>query len=187
MGFWNEALSRWQGEGLPPEVNDTATAFAFNRFDWQAPLLFEPDLHPGIYPLFEEEVLREERDTIIKRSAYGSTVQVPKDGHSTPPHVIEAPVSDAIYPKDRRRRKHCDREGHHVPCRTRELFLYVLCVISLKLFRLSHRTALEGVLQDEMVERKGKRMVRETTVVSRMQFHSQHRYQSTGNVAKGFI
>ncbi len=95
MGFWDETITRWQGEGLPAEVNDMATAFVFNGFDWQAPLIFEPDLHPGIYPLFEEEELREQGDTIIKRSQYGSIVQVPKDGHSTPPHVIEAPVSDA--------------------------------------------------------------------------------------------
>jgi uroporphyrinogen-III decarboxylase len=95
MGFWDETLTRWHGEGLPAEVNDMATIFVFNGFDWQAPLLFEPDLHPGIYPLFQEEVIREERDTIVKRSRYGTTIQVPKDGHSTPPHVIEAPVSDA--------------------------------------------------------------------------------------------
>ena len=94
MGFWNETLGRWHGEGLPAKVHDVATAHVFNQFDWQAPLLFEPDLHPCIYPLFEEEVLREEGDTIVKRSRYGSTVQVPKDGHSTPPHVIQAPVSD---------------------------------------------------------------------------------------------
>jgi len=33
-------------------------------------------------------------NTIVKRDPYGSTVQVPRDGHSTPPHVIQAPVSD---------------------------------------------------------------------------------------------
>jgi uroporphyrinogen decarboxylase len=94
MGFWNETLTRWHGEGLPSEVNDMATAFVFNRFDWQAPILFEPDLHPGIYPLFEEEILREEGDSLVKRSRYGTIVRVPRDGHSIPPHVIEAPVSD---------------------------------------------------------------------------------------------
>lgn len=94
MGFWNETLTRWHGEGLPAEVNDVATAFAFNQFDWQAPLLFEPDLHPGIHPLFEEKVIREEGNTVVKRDPYGSIVQVPKDGHSTPPHVIRTPVSD---------------------------------------------------------------------------------------------
>lgn len=94
MGFWNETLARWHGEGLPTDVHDVGTAHIFNQFDLQAPLIFEPDLHPGIFPLFEEEVLREEGDTIVKRSRYGTTVQVPRDGHSTPPHLIEAPVSD---------------------------------------------------------------------------------------------
>jgi len=94
MGFWDETLARWHGEGLPAEVHDRATAFVFNAFDPQAPIIFEPSEHPGFYPLFEEEVVREEGDTIIKRDRYGSMVQVPKDGHSTPPHVIEAPVSD---------------------------------------------------------------------------------------------
>ena len=58
MGFWNETLTRWHGEGLPVEVQDVATAFVFNAFDLQAPIIFDPDLHPGLHPLCEEEVIR---------------------------------------------------------------------------------------------------------------------------------
>ncbi len=94
LGFWNETLSRWHAEGLPEEINDELSAYIHFGFDFQIPLVIGGHLHPGFDPPFDEEVLGEKGEMLIKRDISGSVVMVPKDGSSTIPKFLEAPVKD---------------------------------------------------------------------------------------------
>jgi uroporphyrinogen decarboxylase len=94
MGFWDETITRWHGEGLPKEVDTGDKLYMFNNFDYQAPVLFFPDKHPGLYPLFEEKIIAEDDRVITKIDITGAVVRVPKDGHSTLPSIVDPPVKD---------------------------------------------------------------------------------------------
>ncbi len=94
LGFWRETLERWRGEGLPAEVDNELSAFIHFGCDLQVPLLLGADQHPGLYPLFEEEIIQQDERYITKRDITGSLVRVPADGSSTIPQIIEAPVKD---------------------------------------------------------------------------------------------
>ncbi len=94
LGFWDETIARWHGEGLPEEVNDPVSAHVFSGFDMQLPLFFGAHLHAGFDPLFEEEIIERDERRIIKRDFSGSVVEVFTDGASTPPHFMDFPVRD---------------------------------------------------------------------------------------------
>ncbi len=95
LGFWNETLSRWHAEGLPPEITDEVSAYLYFGFDLQIPLQIGVHLHPGFDPPFDEEILDENdqnENMLVKRDVSGSVVMVPKDGASTIPKVLKPPV-----------------------------------------------------------------------------------------------
>jgi len=94
IGFWDETLVRWHGEGLSSEVNNLMTAVMQMGYDLQVPIFLGVHEHPGFDPLFEEEIIeRGERHT-IKRDISGSVVKVFTDGSSMLPALIEPPVRD---------------------------------------------------------------------------------------------
>jgi len=80
IGFWPETLDRWHGEGLPPEINELVSAYLFCGFDPQLPVALGADLHAGLDPVFEEEVLEQDERFIIKRDISGSTVRCSATG-----------------------------------------------------------------------------------------------------------
>jgi uroporphyrinogen-III decarboxylase len=94
LGFWPETLVRWHSEGLPPEINELVSAHIFSGFDPQLPLYLGADLHPGLDPVFEEEVLEEDARFTIKRDISGSIVKVLTNGISTIPAWLDSPVKD---------------------------------------------------------------------------------------------
>ncbi len=94
IGFWPETLERWHGEGLPPEINELVSAYLFSGFDPQLPVYMGADLHAGLDPVFDEEVLERDERFIIKRDVSGSTVKVLTDGASTIPAWLDSPVKD---------------------------------------------------------------------------------------------
>lgn len=69
IGFFPETLARWYKEGLPDTVVDdvfTGPAhFGFDSMSW-LPISPSPAYDPGFFPAFEERVLREEGNHIIK-------------------------------------------------------------------------------------------------------------------------
>ncbi len=111
LGFWNETIARWHGEGLPTAFDISEKLFGLNEFDCQTPVHFQPDLHPGLFPLFDEEILDESENTIKKISITGAVVEVPKDGHSIPPHILEGPVRDRASWEDMKVRLAPDTPG----------------------------------------------------------------------------
>jgi uroporphyrinogen decarboxylase len=94
IGYWKETVQRWQGEGLPPEVDNELAALLFFGIDMQLPISIGAHEHPGFEPLFEEEVLEQGDRYTIKRNLAGQTVKVFTDGSSALPGFIDAPVKD---------------------------------------------------------------------------------------------
>lgn len=94
LGFWNETIERWHGEGLPPEVADDLGALLYFGVDMQMPVNLEPDLQPGFFPLFDEEVIEEDERFTIKRDIKGAVVKVFTDASSGIPGLVEPPITD---------------------------------------------------------------------------------------------
>lgn len=94
LGFWDETLDRWHGEGLPPEISELVSAYLFFGLDPQLPMIIGDADQPGLYPLFEEEIIEQTDDYVIKRDTTGSTVKVLASGASTIPAWLASPVTD---------------------------------------------------------------------------------------------
>lgn len=94
-GFWDETITRWRAEGLPETVIDsvfTAPAhFGFDKLSW-LPIAPNTDNEIGFSPTFEEEIIEEDENHMIKRDIGGKIVKVPADGHSVIPQYLEHPV-----------------------------------------------------------------------------------------------
>ncbi|MCP4755839.1 MAG: hypothetical protein GY866_33670, partial [Proteobacteria bacterium] len=94
IGYWEETIKRWHGEGLPEEVSDDVNFYLYNEFDLQIPVLLGSSEHAGFDPLFEEEIVERNGNQTLKRDFTGSLVKVFTDGSSTPPHFIDFPITD---------------------------------------------------------------------------------------------
>ncbi len=93
-GFWPETLERWQKEGLSLEINDPVFMYINEGFDLQIPVILGADTHPGLAPLFTEEIYEENDRYTIKRDFTGSVVKVFTEGNSSIPMIIESPVKN---------------------------------------------------------------------------------------------
>jgi len=94
MGFWNETLARWRGEGLPESHANMLLAFIYFGMEPWIPLYLGADQHPGFDPVFTENVLSNDGRRIVKRDITGSVIEVFQDGSSSVPGYIEFPVKD---------------------------------------------------------------------------------------------
>lgn len=94
LGYWNETLDRWHGEGLPAEINEVISANLYFGVDAQLPVMIGDSDQPGFFPLFEEEVVEQTDEYVIKRDPAGSLVRVLASGQSTIPAWLESPVKD---------------------------------------------------------------------------------------------
>jgi len=92
-GPWPDTLERWYREGLPRGV-DLNDYFGLERM----PLAYVGP-NTGMFPPFEEKVIEERGNEIIKLDTRGRTVRVFKD-HTTMPEWLEFPVKG---PDDLRR------------------------------------------------------------------------------------
>jgi uroporphyrinogen-III decarboxylase len=95
IGYFPETFERWHGEGLPESVSDDIFSaplhFQFDNQCW-LPVTADVAYEPGFWPRFEDEIIEEDGQFIIKRDLSGSTVRVLADGRSTIPQVIDNPV-----------------------------------------------------------------------------------------------
>ena len=94
LGFWNETLDRWHGEGLPSEIDEIISANLYFGVDPQLPVIIGDSDQPGFFPLFDEEVVEQTDEYVIKRDPAGSLVKVLASGASTIPAWLESPVKD---------------------------------------------------------------------------------------------
>ncbi|TVQ26943.1 MAG: hypothetical protein EA382_04685 [Spirochaetaceae bacterium] len=87
FGYWQENFDQWRlfrDNG----VTDNARADEFFSFD----ILKGFSSPVWMHPVFEERVVRETDTTRIMMNGDGLLAEVPKDGHATIPHYIEATV-----------------------------------------------------------------------------------------------
>jgi hypothetical protein len=95
VGFFKETLARWRAEGVPETVVDEIFSappyFGFDSLSW-LPIPGDAAYNPGFWPIFEERVIREEGDYIVKVDQAGKTVRVMADGRSTIPQELDHPV-----------------------------------------------------------------------------------------------
>ena len=82
FGYWNENLSVWKQQGLPPDVADLDAYFCF------APRSGVP-VGLGLSPGFESKVIAETDEYQIIIDGNGAKQQVFKSGKSSIPHFIE--------------------------------------------------------------------------------------------------
>ncbi|RJP15574.1 MAG: hypothetical protein C4520_20145 [Candidatus Abyssobacteria bacterium SURF_5] len=93
IGFWNETIERWRGEGLPEDV-ETLTAFFYFEMGLRIPIFLGGGYNAGFSPAFEEQVFEETDNYRVLRTGYGSVIKEFKTGQSTLPQFLEFPVRD---------------------------------------------------------------------------------------------
>ncbi|MFH0796575.1 MAG: uroporphyrinogen decarboxylase family protein [Candidatus Omnitrophota bacterium] len=86
--YWPETLERWKKEGLPEDADPAE----FLGIDKRWKLL---EVKTGPYPVFGEEVIKDEGETVIMLDSWGRRVRVPKSEkkrESTFPQFLEFPI-----------------------------------------------------------------------------------------------
>ncbi|MFN4226599.1 MAG: uroporphyrinogen decarboxylase family protein [Candidatus Ratteibacteria bacterium] len=86
-GPWHDTLKRWYKEGLPENVS------LFEYFEVEELKFVYAGLNTNLYPPFEEKVIFENENEIIKIDTYGRKVRDFKNSTSMP-EWIEFPVKD---------------------------------------------------------------------------------------------
>lgn len=85
FGYWNETLPNWHKQGLPPEVDNEAKAYAyFGIENWGG-----FPVNVGLLPGFGTEVVEETDEYIIYRDAERALKQERKGIIRTIPHYLE--------------------------------------------------------------------------------------------------
>jgi uroporphyrinogen-III decarboxylase len=88
FGYWDETLTRWHAEGLPPQVDTNEKADRYFGFD---PTTHVPvDL--GLIPPFKDEIVEETDEYRVVRDGTGVLSVQRKDGRSTIPKYLEFPL-----------------------------------------------------------------------------------------------
>ena len=89
FGYWDETLTSWHGQGLPPEVVDQRSAYRyFGIEDW----VTAPIDVMGLRPAFTEEVLEESDTRVVYRGSEGEVAEINRHGHRSIPHFLRFPV-----------------------------------------------------------------------------------------------
>ncbi|UCD56802.1 MAG: hypothetical protein JSV16_13405 [Candidatus Hydrogenedentota bacterium] len=93
LGFWPETIARWHKEGLPEEAEELTALIHFGM-DLRMIINLGNFENPGLFPLFEEEVVEETDQYRIKRDQVGAVIKEFKSGQSALPQFLEFPVKD---------------------------------------------------------------------------------------------
>jgi uroporphyrinogen decarboxylase len=92
IGFWAETIQRWHGEGLPAFVFHDVPAFLYFDFDHWLPFLIGDHELPNLFPPFAPRVLEKKGKYEIFRDHGGKIYKRFRDGSSSIPQFLEAPV-----------------------------------------------------------------------------------------------
>lgn len=80
FGPWHETLMRWKKEGLGENEN-WSEEFGFD------PGIINVDVNLGYYPKFEERLIEDKGETVIKYDFKGTLIETRKDGGSIPRYI----------------------------------------------------------------------------------------------------
>jgi len=94
MGLWDETFIRWHKEGLPEDINDNGYAYFHHGNDPQSHIELGSWIHPGFDPVFEEKIIKQRGNHLIKQDMAGATIEIPADGSSTIPLYLDFPVKN---------------------------------------------------------------------------------------------
>ena len=101
---WEDALERWREESGKKDL-DIVSEFGLERF------FASPPLRQNIWPLFEEKVLRDEGEYIVRRNGRGITERMHKHGTGMP-EFLDYPVkTPADWARIKRERLDPDAPG----------------------------------------------------------------------------
>lgn len=90
FGYWDRTLERWREEGLPSDVVDEASAYAyFGIENWTT-----VSVNPSILPVFERRTIEETDEYFIGSDEYGCVTRINKRGDRSIPQHIDFPVKD---------------------------------------------------------------------------------------------
>lgn len=92
MGFWDETIERWHGEGLPRWVFHNLVAMQYFKLEYWAPIPFGEWINPGFFPPFIPKIIKKEKNTRIVRDYAGKTFREFIDGSASIPQHIDDPV-----------------------------------------------------------------------------------------------
>ena len=92
IGFWQETIARWHGEGLPRAVFHDVPAYLYFDFDHWLPFPIGDHEQPGLFPLFMPRVIEKKGKYEIYRDHGGKIYKRFTDGSSSIPQFLEAPV-----------------------------------------------------------------------------------------------
>jgi len=91
FGYWDSTLPKWHEQGLPPEVNNEASAYTyFGIENWQTAWINVM----GLLPPFEHKVIKETEDRLIYRDGNGCTAEINKKGDKSIPHFLDFRLKD---------------------------------------------------------------------------------------------
>ncbi|MBN1808997.1 MAG: hypothetical protein JW909_07995 [Planctomycetes bacterium] len=88
FGYWAETLSTWHEQGLPEEVNDEATAYAYFGIE----VMQHAPFWAGFHPLDKAQVLEETDEYVLVRDGDHVVKKELKQGIRSIPHYVEFPL-----------------------------------------------------------------------------------------------
>lgn len=94
LGFWDETIERWYGEGLPRYVFSAEAAIAYFGIDFYVPILIGAHEDPGFFPHFVPKTLERTDKYEIVRDFSGKTFKKFRDGSSSIPLHVDSPVKN---------------------------------------------------------------------------------------------
>jgi hypothetical protein len=92
MGFWDETITRWHGEGLPQWVAHSVIGFPYFKLESWLPVIAGDHNSIGFFPPFMPKIIRIEKNTRIVMDTGGKTYREFRDGSSSIPQHIDDPV-----------------------------------------------------------------------------------------------
>ena len=133
IGYWPEALERWQDEGMPRDVHPRVW-FGLDYYE-RLPVATE------VCPPFKAETLREDDDEIVYRDGEGVIMRKLKDGPRSMPQFLRFPVETRA-DWERFRRQHLDPDA---PIRFPQNWDYLVRCLPLRDFPVAvHAGSLFG-------------------------------------------
>jgi len=88
-GPWPDTLARWKREGLPEDVENVHDYLGVSSYRW-----LNVTGIAGVFPLFNQRIVKEEGDSVISIDAYGRTIRKFKN-HTSMPEWIDFPIKNA--------------------------------------------------------------------------------------------
>lgn len=91
FGYWAETLTEWHKQGLPPDIDNEAKAYAyFGIENW----LTAPVNVTGLIPAFDYQMISEDDEYLVYRDEGGITARINRHGHKSIPHYIDFKLKD---------------------------------------------------------------------------------------------